>query len=425
MTYKELLNHLKALDPSVKSVELFLRKYFTDEGVGFADIDLIADTLALNLLTTAQVTQGQFAWNADEETADLGLNGAVLQLGQEVHYHVRNDSGADITDGTPIMYNSADGTIGNSGRIKVVEMDGTDPANSKFFMGIATESIPDGEDGKITHFGKIRGINTTGSTLTTPEEWADGDILFVSPTVVGELTKTMPSSPDMALPVAIVIHAHSSGTLFVRATQHDEQTAWGDRANGHYTEIQSDGSVVSYGDATMYLDELAPLVGQRLEAPGSAIVQNNAESSLTFKTNAALTDYVSLTFQFNHDWDISDVLPHVHWWQTTSNTPNWLIQYRWQLNGDAKTTAWTSLKWQSNAFSYTSGTLNQISSFGAVSPPVGANVSALLQIRLIRDNANTSTLFAGADPVAADQDAVSFDIHKRVNSFGSRQEYIK
>ena len=226
MTYKELLLHLKALDPNVKSVELFLRKYFTDTGVGADYLPLIAQSLTAGLLSlnpdaTAPTapSQGDMWWDADEETVSLKQNGAILQVGQEVHYHARNNTGADIPDGTPIM---ASGTLGNSGRITIAPMDASSVDNAKYFMGIATEVIEDDTDGKVTHFGKIRGIDTTGSGLTTPEVWADGDLLYPNPSQAGELTKTKPAAPALALPVAIVIKAHSSGTLFVRATQTNE-----------------------------------------------------------------------------------------------------------------------------------------------------------------------------------------------------------
>ena len=225
-----------------------------------------SDFTSLKLDTSASVSvaQGEMAWNADEETFDFGLNGAILQGGQELHYHVRNGSGADIADGTPIMYNSADGTLGNSGRIKVVEMDGSDPVYALYFMGLATEGIDDGDDGKITDFGQIRGIDTTGATFSFGggETWSDGEILWVDPVNAGYLTNVKPASPLTALPIAIVVKAHSSGTLFVRATTHDEQTAWGDRAGGNYSEFESDGTLKFSGDATVWDDALFELTSQ-------------------------------------------------------------------------------------------------------------------------------------------------------------------
>jgi hypothetical protein len=156
-------------------------------------------------------------------------------------------------------------------------------------------------------------------------------------------------------------------------------------------------------------------------------VQNIPEASVTFKNNSDLTDYVTMSIQVNHDWKHgSDIFPHIHWWQAGSVTPNWLIQYRWQAQGTAKTGTWTYQPWTSNAYTWSSGTLNQISAFGTITPPAAASLSDIVQFRILRDVDNDSSQFAGTDPAAAvDVDAVNFDIHIQVDSFGSNQEYVK
>jgi len=190
------------------------------------------------------VVQGEIAWNADEETCDLGLNGATLQLGQEVHYHVRNLTGVLISDGTPVM---ATGTVGASGRLTVSPMDGTNPANAKFFIGIATEDIADGTDGKVTHFGKIRGVNTSA--------FGDGDVLWISSTVIGGLTSTEPTQPAIGLPIAFVINSAVSGTLFVRAQGTDEHAFLLYDANNAVTDEAQEYTATQNFDATTLTDQ--------------------------------------------------------------------------------------------------------------------------------------------------------------------------
>lgn len=157
-----------------------------------------------------EVTQGQLAWNPDEETLDLGQNGAVLQVGQEVHWHVRNGYSDVIPNGTPVM---AIGTIGASSRIIVTPMDGTSKSNAKYFLGVATEDIEIGGDGKVTHFGKVRGINTS--------LWNEGDVLWISDQNIGELTNIEPEG--IGLPIAFVVTKHEhQGALAVRVSTLDE-----------------------------------------------------------------------------------------------------------------------------------------------------------------------------------------------------------
>ena len=157
-------------------------------------------------------TQGLFSWNADEETVDLVQNGSVLQVGQEHLVQVRNNTVSTIANGTPLMYA---GTIGNSSRILVEPMDGTVQANAMRFLGFATTDIAAGGDGKATILGKVKDIDTTGTAVS--ETWLDGDILYISPTTIGALTKVEPTAAQLYMAVAVVIHAHSAGSLYVRA----------------------------------------------------------------------------------------------------------------------------------------------------------------------------------------------------------------
>lgn len=195
-----------------------------------------------------------------------------------------------------------------------------------------------------------------------------------------------------------------------------------------YTEFEADGTMQAVGAATCWRDELQALIGSRLESPASDIVLNLAEGSVTFETGARYpTDYAVINLQLNHDWMLGAAIEgHIHWWQVSANMPNWLLAYRWQIQGGAKVTSWSLLPWSSSVATWTAGTLNQITDFGPITPPVGyGQVSDIVQFRLFRDVTNVSTLFAGADPEAADVDVINFDAHIVVDTLGSRQEYIK
>jgi hypothetical protein len=163
-------------------------------------------------------SQGLVTWNADEETLDLQQNNTTLQMGQEIQAHVRNGSGSTIVNGTVVMVT---GTLGASGKILVQPYDGV--SLPKYILGIATESIADGEDGKITTFGKIRGLDTSA--------WSEGDELFV--TTNGGLVNTEPTT-GVKVAIAYVINVHASnGTIMARFTPYDENLA--------YTKAESDG----------------------------------------------------------------------------------------------------------------------------------------------------------------------------------------
>ena len=184
--------------------------------------------IGLDLAAGVVATTGQIAWNPDEGTADLGLyNGSTLQIGQENVRTVRNSTASTITNGILCMF---DGTIGNSGRIKVKPFTaGFDEA--MYLYGVATQNIISQSDGIITIEGKVRGINTSGSSVG--EVWNDEDILYAKPNDNGRMTNIVPADNELKLVVATVIKAHATnGTLEIRFTPMNE--------NLYYTKVQND-----------------------------------------------------------------------------------------------------------------------------------------------------------------------------------------
>lgn len=175
----------------------------------------------INDITAPAVNIGghRVSWNTDESTLDVALGAATLQVGQEQLIRVTNNSGVAIDNGTAVM---AAGTLGNSGRITVTKANLTQ-ANAKYILGIVTETIANGADGFVTAFGKVRGVQTNGANYG--ESWVDGDVLYVKDSGNGALTKVVPTDSQVKLPIAIVVHAHSSGTIFVRVNSIDENHA--------------------------------------------------------------------------------------------------------------------------------------------------------------------------------------------------------
>jgi len=199
------------------------------------DVEWSSDLVVNSVQFTTTGEQGKVAWNSDEETLDLIQNGATLQVGQEIHIHVKNQTGSTITDGTVVM---ATGTLGTSGRITVAPMVADGSIEPKYLLGVATETIPDGEDGKVTTFGKVRGLDTSS--------FSEGAVLFCDPSVAGGFTATKPQAPNLKLPIAFVINSHANnGTIFIRI-----QTGT-DLNENHHVEITSptDGQALIYNSS--------------------------------------------------------------------------------------------------------------------------------------------------------------------------------
>lgn len=409
-------------------------------------IQVKASYIDFDLAPIAISQEGRLKWNLDDGTLETGLPGGNvnLQIGFELLVKVTNKSGSLITNGAAVY---VDGAQGSRPTINLAKADAE--ATAVTFIGLATEDIPNNGNGYICVNGLVRDIDTSAFT--------EGSILYLSSATAGQYTATRPTAPNWKIGIGVCLYSHanqgivgvvprinpnlnrlqdvynsspSDGHLLIydgtTSRYRNSGPKFGDINGGNYTEFETDGTKVSVGNATTFRDEYTALIGSRLESPSSHITQSNAEGSLVFDTSCTLSDYVIMNPQLNHDRKLgSSVDIHLHWWQASSTMPNWLIQYRWQVNGQAKTTAWTSVKWSSNAFTYSAGTLNQITSFGLITPPSPDSLSDILQIRLLRDTTNASGLFAASDALVASVHALSYDVHIEMDTDGSRQRYIK
>jgi len=178
---------------------------------------------------------------------------------------------------------------------------------------------------------------------------------------------------------------------------------------------------------TIYWDDLRfPAAAETLPAGAANITVDTTNVGLSFETDAVMaTDWLIMNAQMPHGYEFgSNLFPHVHWVQTEDNTPNWLIQYRCNDIGEDPTGGFTSVAWTTDAITYVSGTIHQLTSFPNFDPEF-SGVSGMCDIKLYRDTNNTSTLFAGADPFTTDVLLKEFDFHYKANSLGSVSIFSK
>lgn len=222
------------------------------------------EAITFDQAAAVSVEAGQLAWNADEQTLDLGKGGGVvLQLGSEQLMLCRNSTASEISNGTAVRFA---GTIGNSGRLLVAPMvaDGTYPGY--VFFGVTTEAIAAGEDGFVATFGKVRQVNTLA--------FEEGDILWCDPATPGGLTNTEPAAPNLKLPVAAVISKANNGILMVRSdTGSRLQDLHDVEANGS----KVDGDVLTWVAANDRWEALAPSLEGALPTggdPGNILIKD-------------------------------------------------------------------------------------------------------------------------------------------------------
>jgi len=356
--------------------------------------------------------EGYVNWNETDKTLNVYTGGhTVIQVGQETLVRVRNNTGVAISNGSAVRFTQALG-----GR-PLIALARADIYNNACVCGLATNDIPHNSDGFVTVRGLVRGINTA--------DFAEGGNVFLSTTTAGGMQGSPPTTGFIVKVGICLVQNPGNGIIYVDPK---ERQTFGNMQLGNYSMFEPDGTLVSMGLARCYRDEFTSLLSTRLTSPAGDIVLNDAEASITMKTSARYpTDFLTMNIQLNHDWALGTSLgPHIHWWQTTTNTPNFLMGYRWQKENAAKTTSWTLAKWATTNWIWSSGTLNQITLFSDIPAPSGyGQVSDIVQVKLWRDYTNVSTLFAGSDPVAANQDILHFDVHLNVDMLGSRAEYQK
>jgi hypothetical protein len=240
-----------------------------------------ADSVQLDTTVTyAPPEKGKLIWNEDEGSLDVGLgNGVVANLPEEVLYPATNNTASTIPMGTLV---AAAGTTGNSGKILIAPYDSAIHAVQQI-MGLTTESIISGANGHVTHFGKVRGIQTNGANYG--EVWSDFDIIYAKPG--GGLTKTVPAAPNSKTIVALVISAHpSNGTLFVRPTlsssiANDDLVQLGTLANNDFLVYNSTAGRFENKtrQATTNIVAGAVTAGQFLRGDGTNVVMSAIQAS--------------------------------------------------------------------------------------------------------------------------------------------------
>lgn len=248
-----------------------------NEGGGTTNLpsNLALDSLTLNGGTAPQ---GMLVWNADEQTVSLVQDGVTAFLTQELQWQVRNNTLSVIRAGTVVM---ATGTIGASSRITVAPYDASVATNAHLLLGIAHEDLPVGGDGKVLHFGKVRGIDTSG--------FAEGAVLYADPAVPGGLTATKPTG--LAQAIAFVVSSHATnGALAVRVETRDHN-AGGSTGPDPWPSFQVTGNVFS---STIFLGDT---------------VDHNVGSAFN-TTNGRFTAPVAGLYQFNFTLTPADAQNH-------------------------------------------------------------------------------------------------------------------
>jgi hypothetical protein len=188
------------------------------------------------------------------------------------------------------------------------------------------------------------------------------------------------------------------------------------------TIVMPDGSLRAVGSAMVWDDIAGNLFGKSIYSPSGKIDYNWVENTITFQSAGSiknLADRIQFNLQFPHATYFgpgSTVGLHIHWLQDSVVPRIFTIQYKIQRNGEAYETTWEEIIVDTNVnpiYSYTSGTINQISELVEIDL-LGYRLSDILQIRMAR-----------TDSEVGDCEVTFVDAHIMLDSDGSQDEYVK
>lgn len=398
-------------------------------------------------------------WNNGDNTMNIGMakTGVVLQVGQEQQMFIKNTSGSQIDNGE-VVY-----CTGATGQRATVGLGKADSASTSHVIAVATHDIPNNETGYVTTFGLVRDFDTSA--------FNDGDRVFLSESTAGAYTSTVPPKDNYVICVGKIIYSHATqGILFVHIgldpterLQFAEMTSpsvsfgsnglyttidasgnintpgtfaaigsgyFGNdlQVNGEvsgttakfgsdtsYTEIESDGTVVFAGDATVWKDEYPQLLAIPRgggNTPGTIDLDNTSIQVYAFD-GGVTTEELHGKFEVQHDYkEGTNPVPHIHWYPTDNSA------------GDV---TWFGEYWARKGSGYlASGTLQTVQSAGGTAwverrvnfPELdGSNLEIATQVhvRLYRD-----PTYSG-DTYSSDAAIGTFGWHYQVDTIGSRQ----
>jgi hypothetical protein len=202
--------------PTIPDVTGFVPYTGATQDVDLGEFEIKAGQVEFDQTPTGAAGVGVMRWNDSDGTVDLGLKGGnvTLQIGQEQVLRVVNKTATNVNL-LEANYQAVRVTGAQGQRLKVDLAQATTDLLSAETIGLVTETIDNNQEGFITTSGLVRGINTTGSLQG--ETWADGDILYLSPTTAGNATKVKPVAPNHLIVLGYVIHAHiTQGSIFVK-----------------------------------------------------------------------------------------------------------------------------------------------------------------------------------------------------------------
>ena len=300
---------------------------------------LIADQVNLNVTPTGTLPVGGMQWNDAIGSSETLLKGGSVTLknGVDLIARVVNKVNPNTTL-TKASYQVVKVAGAQGQRLAVELAQGNNDLNSADTLGVVIETIAPNQEGFIMTVGQLEGINTTGSLQG--ETWADGDVLYLSPTTAGRVTNVKPNGlTGHIVVIGYVEYAHvNNGKIYVKvmngwelAELHDVYINPGTLANNDALLYDSTAqlwentsltkSLVGLGNVDNTSDADKPISSATQTALNAKVNSNSAitgatKTKITYDSKGLVTAGADLTAS---DIPVLNSYPQVYFYNTAAS----------------------------------------------------------------------------------------------------------
>jgi hypothetical protein len=206
-----------ALTSDIPSSSNFVPYTGATTNVDLGEYELKAGQVTLDTTPTGTAAVATTRWNDSLGSTETTLKGGnvILKNGVDLVARIVNKVTPNTTL-TKAAYQVVKISGAQGQRLAVNLAQANNDNNSADTLGIVTETIATNQEGFIITVGQLEGINTTGSLQS--ETWADGDVLYLSPTTAGRITNIKPNgSTGHIVILGYVEYAHANnGKIYVK-----------------------------------------------------------------------------------------------------------------------------------------------------------------------------------------------------------------
>jgi len=236
------------LQSDVSSLETNKVPYTGATGnVNLGEFELKAGQLSLDTSPTGTAAVGTTRWNDSIGSSETTLKGGsvILKNGVDLVARVVNKVTPNTTL-TKAAYQAVRISGAQGQRLAVALAQANNDTNSADTIGVVTETIATNQEGFIMTVGNLEEINTTGSLQG--ETWADGDVLYLSPTTAGAITNVKPTgATGHIVVIGYVEYAHAiHGKIYVKVMNGWEL----DELHNVYIDTPVNNNVLTYESST-------------------------------------------------------------------------------------------------------------------------------------------------------------------------------